>query len=46
VFGHVVEGMDVVDKIAMVPRGGEGPFPAASPKTPVVIRRAVQLPPP
>jgi cyclophilin family peptidyl-prolyl cis-trans isomerase len=46
VFGHVVEGMDVVDKIAMVPRGGEGPFPAASPKTPVVIRRALQLPPP
>jgi cyclophilin family peptidyl-prolyl cis-trans isomerase len=46
VFGHVVEGMDVVDRIAMVPRGGTGPFPAAAPTTPVVIRRVFLSTPP
>lgn len=37
-FGQVVEGMDVVDRIAMVPlMGGQGPFPDADPVMPVTI---------
>jgi len=40
VFGHVTNGMDVVDKIAAVPlHGGKGPFPDAAPATPVVIEK-------
>jgi cyclophilin family peptidyl-prolyl cis-trans isomerase len=43
-FGHIVEGMDVVDRIAMVPlNGGTGPFPDAAPVTPVVIQKVVIL---
>jgi peptidyl-prolyl cis-trans isomerase A (cyclophilin A) len=39
VFGHVTQGMDVVDKIAATPlAGGTGPFPDAAPKAPVVIK--------
>jgi cyclophilin family peptidyl-prolyl cis-trans isomerase len=38
VFGHVVEGMDVLDRIAAVPlMGGVGPFPDAAPAMPVTI---------
>jgi cyclophilin family peptidyl-prolyl cis-trans isomerase len=38
VFGHVGEGMDVVDAIAAVAvGGGKGPFPEFEPVTPVVI---------
>ncbi|MBU6298120.1 MAG: peptidylprolyl isomerase [Alphaproteobacteria bacterium] len=48
VFGHVVEGMDVADKIAAVPvGGGKGPFPEAQPATPVVIETVtIGEPPP
>ncbi len=37
VFGHVVTGMDVVDKIAAVPLGRGGPMPGAWPADPVKI---------
>jgi peptidyl-prolyl cis-trans isomerase A (cyclophilin A) len=40
VFGKVVSGMDVVDKIKSVPTGAAGPFPTDVPKTPVVIKSA------
>jgi cyclophilin family peptidyl-prolyl cis-trans isomerase len=40
VFGKVVEGMDVVDKIAAIPTGGGGPFRSDVPKTPVTIVKA------
>lgn len=38
VFGKVIGGMDVMDKIAALPlHGGKGPFPDAAPATPVII---------
>ncbi|MBP8098740.1 MAG: peptidylprolyl isomerase [Arenimonas sp.] len=40
VFGRVVEGMDVVDKIRAVPTAARPPFPADVPVTAVVIERA------
>jgi peptidyl-prolyl cis-trans isomerase A (cyclophilin A) len=39
VFGKVVSGMDVVDKIWAVPTGSKGPYQNV-PVTPVVIRKA------
>ncbi len=41
VFGKVVSGMDVVDKIAKTPTGAGGPFPKDVPTTPVIINKAV-----
>jgi len=45
VFGKVVSGMDVVDKIKAVPTGAGGPFPTDVPKTPVLIKTASLLKP-
>lgn len=39
VFGTVVEGMDVADKIAKVATGAAGPFPKDAPIQPVVIEK-------
>jgi cyclophilin family peptidyl-prolyl cis-trans isomerase len=41
VFGKVVEGMDVVDKIAKVATGSGGPFPKDVPTEKIVINKAV-----
>ena len=40
VFGKVVSGMDVIDKIKSMPTGAGGPFPTDVPTTPVVIKSA------
>ena len=40
VFGEVVEGMDVVDKMATIPTGPAGPMPSDVPKTAIVIEKA------
>ncbi len=40
VFGKVVSGMDVVEKIKATPTGAGGPFPTDVPRTPVVITSA------
>jgi peptidyl-prolyl cis-trans isomerase B (cyclophilin B) len=40
VFGKVVQGMDVVNKIATVPTGSGGPFPRDVPAERVIIKSA------
>ena len=40
VFGKVVSGMDVVNKIKASPTGAGGPFPSDVPKTPITINKA------
>jgi len=40
VFGRVVEGMDVVDRIRATPTGAQGPFAKDVPTQPVIIERA------
>jgi peptidyl-prolyl cis-trans isomerase A (cyclophilin A) len=40
VFGKVVKGMDVVDKIAALPTHAQGPFAADVPNPPVIIEGA------
>jgi peptidyl-prolyl cis-trans isomerase A (cyclophilin A) len=40
VFGKVINGQDVVDKIKAVPTGAQGPLPSDVPQTPVVIEKA------
>jgi peptidyl-prolyl cis-trans isomerase A (cyclophilin A) len=40
VFGKVVKGMDVVEKMKATPTGPGGPFPTDVPKTPITILSA------
>ena len=40
VFGKVISGMDVVNKIKASPTGAGGPFPTDVPKTPILINSA------
>jgi peptidyl-prolyl cis-trans isomerase A (cyclophilin A) len=40
VFGKVVKGMDVVEKMKAAPTGPGGPFPTDVPKTPITILSA------
>jgi len=40
VFGKVIAGMDVVNKIKATPTGAGGPFPSDVPKTPILINKA------
>jgi cyclophilin family peptidyl-prolyl cis-trans isomerase len=39
VFGRVIEGMEVVDRISVSPTGSAGPFKQDSPLAPVVIQK-------
>ena len=39
VFGKVVQGMEVVDQISLVPTGAKGPFKENAPLKPVVIEK-------
>lgn len=43
VFGKVVSGMDVINKMKATPTGAGGPFPADVPKTPILINSATLL---
>lgn len=45
VFGKVVEGMDVVDKIRNTPTGSGGPFPTDVPREMIVIQKATVVTP-
>ncbi|GBU15259.1 peptidyl-prolyl cis-trans isomerase [Polaromonas sp.] len=40
VFGKVISGMDVIDKIKVTPTGSGGPFPTDVPKKQIVIKSA------
>ena len=44
VFGRVVSGMDVVEKVAKAPTGAGGPFPRDVPREAVLIEKATLLP--
>ena len=39
VFGRVVEGMDVIDKMGVVATGAAGPWKSEAPLTPIVIQK-------
>jgi len=43
VFGYVIEGMDVVDKIAAVPTGPAGEFDKDVPVAPVIVEKASRV---
>ena len=40
VFGKVIKGMEVVNKIAAIPTGPRGPFPSDVPSQQVIIEDA------
>jgi len=40
VFGRVVEGQEIVDKISQMPTGPGGPFSRDAPREPIVIKEA------
>ena len=46
VFGKVVQGMEVADRISGVPTGAKGPFKEDAPVKPVVIERIERIPTP
>src|SRR3984957_6497452 len=46
VFGKVVQGMDVVDAISLVPTGAKGPFKENAPLKAVVIQKIERVPNP
>jgi peptidyl-prolyl cis-trans isomerase A (cyclophilin A) len=46
VFGKVIQGMDVVDRIGNVATGAKGPFKDDAPLKPVVIERVERVPAP
>ena len=39
VFGQVIDGMDVIERISTVPTGAEGKFKADAPLTHVIIQK-------
>jgi hypothetical protein len=43
VFGRVVEGMDVVDRIGAVATGTVGPFKSDAPIKPIVIQKIEEI---
>jgi len=45
VFGKVVEGMEVVDQISLVPTGAKGPFKENAPLKPVIIEKIERVSP-
>ena len=45
VFGRVLQGLEVLDRIAALPTSAQGPFPGWVPDTPVLIERVQILPP-
>ncbi|MDZ7663246.1 MAG: peptidylprolyl isomerase [Thiohalophilus sp.] len=45
VFGKVIKGMDVVNKIKATSTGPGGPFPKDVPRTPVIIKQVTLLNP-
>jgi peptidyl-prolyl cis-trans isomerase A (cyclophilin A) len=46
VFGKVVQGMEVVDQISVVPTGARGPFKENAPLKPVIIQKIEHVPAP
>ena len=44
VFGRVIEGMDVVDKIAAVETGARGQFPSEFPQKPILVHSVRIIP--